>query len=252
MVSSHSPFLKALFLTLALVFLAHCTHQEVNPEDPDSLYKEAEESFKDEKYLIAIEKYRDIKNRFPYSARATDAELRIADAYFKQESYLEAASAYEIFRELHPTHPKSDYVQFQIAMSYFNQIPQNSARDLTAAHRTIDEFNVLFEKFPRSGYVAEGKQRVEEARRRLAEHEHYVAEFYYERKHYLSAAYRYTALLQEFPNLGYDEEALYKLAKSYEVMQMYANAKDAARRLVEKFPSSSYGSEAKSMLKELK
>lgn len=252
MVSSISIFLRGLLLTLVLVFCAHCTHQEVNPEDPDSLYKEAEEAYTDEKYLIAIEKFRDIKNRFPYSARAVDAELRIADSYFKQESYLEAASAYEIFRELHPTHPKSDYVQFQIAMSYFNQIPSNSARDLTAAHRTIDEFNVLFEKFPNSSYAKEGKERVEEARRRLAEHEHYVAEFYFDRKHYLSAAYRFTALLQEFPNLGYDEEALYKLGKSYEVIHMYANAKDAFRRLLEKFPSSSYGGEAKAKLEELK
>ena len=68
--------------------LGACSHQEVNKEDPDSLYNEAESIFKDERYLIAIEKYRDIKNRFPYSSRATDSELRIADTYFAQENYL--------------------------------------------------------------------------------------------------------------------------------------------------------------------
>src|SRR5262245_36455868 len=107
--------------------LASCTSLgKSSDEDPDALFQEAEEALKDEKYIIAIEKFSDLKNRFPYSARAVDAELRIADTYFDQESYLEAESAYEIFRELHPTHPRGDYVQFRIALSYYKLIPGNS------------------------------------------------------------------------------------------------------------------------------
>src|SRR4051812_6021875 len=90
----------AALALLVGVTLTHCASHEVNPDDPDSLYSEAERLFKDEQYLIAVEKFRDIKNRFPYSPRATDAELKIADSYFAQDTFLEAESAYEIFREL--------------------------------------------------------------------------------------------------------------------------------------------------------
>jgi outer membrane protein assembly factor BamD len=158
-------------LLVVALSLAHCAHKETNPDDPDALFTEAEEAFKDEKFLIAMDKYRDIKNRFPYSARATDAELRIADAYFEQESYIEAESAYEIFKELHPTHPKAAYVQFRIGLSYFNQMPSNSSRDLTAAYKAIESFNTLLEKYPSSEYSVKAKEYVAEARKKLAEHE---------------------------------------------------------------------------------
>src|SRR5262249_45370554 len=146
-----------------------------------------------------------------YSSRAADAELRIADAYFAQESYLEAESAYGIYRELHPTDPRSDYVQYQIGLSYFHQIPSDSARDLSAAYKAIENFELLAQKFPNSTYLAKGREFIIEARRRLAEHENYVADFYYQRQHYLSASYRYSALLKNFSKLGYDEEALFRL-----------------------------------------
>ena len=121
---------------------------------------DAEAAFKDERYQQAIEKYRDIKNRYPYSARAVDSELRIADAYYEQESYLEAESAYEIFRELHPSHPKSDYVQYRIALSYYYQIPDNPQRDLSAAYKAIEAFDTLLAKYPGSEYAAKGKELV--------------------------------------------------------------------------------------------
>ncbi len=236
------------FLALSL---ARCAHKAASQDDSEGLFNEAEESFKDERYLIAIEKYRDIKNRFPYSNRATDAELRIADSYFAQESYLEAASAYEIFRELHPTHPKSDYVQFRVGLSYFEQIPGNAARDLSAALKAIEAFNLLANRYPSSQYVGQAKEKIQESRKRLAEHENYVADFYYQREHYLSASYRYSALLQDFGDLGYDEEALYRLGKCYLETRMYGNAKDALRRLVTRFPSSGYRSEAESLMQKI-
>ncbi len=235
----------------ALLFFASCASQQVNPEDPDSLFNEAERLIKDEQYLIGIEKLRDIKNRFPYSPRAVDAELKIADAYFAQESFLEAESAYEIFRELHPSYPKSDYVQFQIAMSYFNLIPENSSRDLSAAYRAIDAFNLLKQRFPDSQYVEQADGRIVDARRKLAEHESVVASFYFNRRHFLSASYRYAALLKEFANVGYDEEALYRLGQCYYNIQMYDDAKQALDRLMKEYPQSGYLSSARSLIEDI-
>ncbi|MFM8270420.1 MAG: outer membrane protein assembly factor BamD [Pseudomonadota bacterium] len=235
-------------LSLVAILFGGCAGKELNREDADALFKSAEEAFNEEHYLVALEKYRDIKNRFPYSSRAIDAELRIADTYFEQESYIEAESAYEIFKELHPTHSKADYVQYRIGLSYFKQIPDDSARDLSAAYKAIEAFGVLEQKHPSSEYVAKAKEQTLEARKRLAEHENYVANFYYQRQHYLSASYRYSALLQDYGNLGYDEEALYRLVQSYYHIKMYENAEDSAKRLFNQFPNTKYRQDVKGVL----
>jgi outer membrane protein assembly factor BamD len=238
-------------LVLGLIFLTHCTSKEAAKDDPDAQFQQAEESFQDEHYLLALDKYREVKNRFPYSSRATDSELRIADTYFAQESYIESESAYEIFKELHPTHPKIDYVQFQIGMSFYNQIPSSSARDLSAAYRAIDAFQVVKAKFPSSEFATKAEELIAESRRKLAEHEEYVADFYFQRKHYLSASYRYNSLLAEFGKLGYDEEALYRLGVCYMNIRMFGNARDAFNRLLTEHPQSSMKSDTLSLLKEI-
>ncbi|MBI4406223.1 MAG: outer membrane protein assembly factor BamD [Deltaproteobacteria bacterium] len=240
-----------LFFFVAASVLASCTHKEISGNDPDKLFSEAEEEFKDERYLQAIERYRDLKNRFPYSSRATDAELRIADAYFDEGAYLEAESAYEVFKELHPTHPRSDYVQYKIALSYFNEVPDNTARDLSAAYKAIENFNILLEKFPSSEFSEKGKDFLQQVRKKLAEHEDYVADFYYSRRHYLSASYRYAALLKDYSALGYDEEALYRLGVCYYHIHMFGNAKDAFRRFLEQFPKSSSRADVDKLLETI-
>lgn len=241
-----------LFGLLLLAGLVGCTEKEVTGDDPESIFQSGEEAYKDERYFQALEKFRDIKNRFPYHSRATDSELMIADTYFAQESYLEAASSYEIFKELHPTHPKSDYVQYQIGLSYFKQIPDNSSRDLSAAYRAIEIFETLQEKYPKSSYVAKAKENIIACRGKLAEHENYVADFYYRRRHYLSATYRYTTLLKDFPDSSFQEEALYRLGKSYFNIKQFTNARDSINRLLKEFPETSYKSEMAGLLEEMK
>jgi len=110
----------------------------------------------------------------------------------------------------------------------------------------------LEQKFPSSSFVKTAQEHVVEARKRLAEHENYVANFYYQRQHYLSASYRYSALLQDYSNLGYDEEALYRLVQSYYHIKMYDNAEDAAKRLLNQFPETKYRSEVKLVLETMK
>lgn len=242
----------ALFFLVLALFLNGCADKELNPDDPESLYKAAEENYEDEHYFQALEKFRDLKNRFPYHSRATDAELKIADTYFAQESYLEAASSYEIFKELHPTHAKADYVQYRIGLSYFNQIPENSARDLSAAYRAIEAFETVAEKYPSSEFAKKAKEQIGEARGRLAEHENYVADFYFRKRHYLSATYRYQSLLRDFPKSVFEEEALIRLGRSYTNIRMNGNAKDALNRLLSEYPDTSYRNEAASLLEELK
>jgi outer membrane protein assembly factor BamD len=239
-----------VLILLGVFYIISCSSTQVASDTPEYFFQEAEEAFKDGKYITALEKYREVKNKFPYSQKAVEAELRIADTLFEQESYYEAAVTYETFKELHPGYAKNDYVQYRIALSYFKQVPDNSAQDLSAAYKAIDSFNILIAKYPTSEHVAKAKNDLRELKLRLAEHENYVANFYYQKEHFLSASGRYEALLKEFPEMGFDELALYRLGNCYLNTYLYGNAKDALERLLKRYPNSEYKVSAQQLIKE--
>ncbi|MES3038495.1 MAG: outer membrane protein assembly factor BamD, partial [Bdellovibrionota bacterium] len=139
-----------LLIILVISSIWGCTSTEKNENTPEGLFKQGQEFIKDERYDLAIQRFQDVKNKFPYSALATQSELEIADAYFKQESFAEAQIAYQGFRDLHPKHPKIDYVIYQLGMSYFKQLPSTNDRDLTLALDAIRNFQEVLSRFPTS------------------------------------------------------------------------------------------------------
>ncbi len=179
--------IAVLFLTL----LFSCSTAEVNPDDPASLAKDAEAYIDSNRYVIALERLQELKNRHPYSSQAIEAHLRIADVYFLQENFPEAAATYEAFRDLHPKHPKVAYAMYRAALSYYNDIPGNHARDLTPAFKAQDSFNEFLRQFPSNEFTADAKEKLVESRNAIADKEIYIGDFYYRRDEWESAKSRY-------------------------------------------------------------
>lgn len=204
-----------LSLIIAFAFgTASCSGKKVNENDPQELFKDAEDDIKDKHYLVALDKLKVLKNKFPYSSYGTKAHLRIADVHFAEEQYVEAAATYEAFRDLHPKYGQADYVAFQIGESYFNQLPSTTDRDLTPATKAIEAYRDLQTLYPQSQYIEKARQHSKEASERLAGKEKYVADFYYKRGMYDSAARRYKKILDNYPGTSIAEEANSMLSKS--------------------------------------
>jgi outer membrane protein assembly factor BamD len=177
-------------------------------------------------YTDSIETFQDIIDNYPYSEQAVMAQLAIADAYFKSEKYEEALSYYRDFVELHPEHKQVPYAMFQTAMSYYKQ-SRDAKRDQTATKEALTNLDRLLARFPHSQYSAEAEKVWRELRTRLGEHTMGVADFYFDQEEYPSAADRYRELLNEYPGLGLDAEALYKLGVCYTRM----NREDEANKI---------------------
>ncbi len=188
----------AIALTLA-TSLAACSGKAVNDSDPNQLYADALEDLKADHYQTAIEKLRTVKNKFPYSKVAVDAQLKIADVYFAQESWAEAASAYETFRDLHPRHERVAYAMYRAAKSFFNDIPSPIARDLTPATKAVDAYNEFLKQFPAAPEVADAQKDLGQAREDLAMKELYIGDFYFKREFYDSAKGRYQKIIELYP-----------------------------------------------------
>jgi outer membrane protein assembly factor BamD len=241
-----------LGVTLLTVYFAAsgCSSVTIdNDSPPEVQYQEGERLLKKDRYTEAVERFRILKNRYPYSKYAALAALRIGDAHFQEEAFIEAASAYKVFRELYPKHEEAPYALFRMGESNYNLMPSTSDRDLDSAQAAIDAYNQLLKEYPTSKYVAEAGKKLRELQGKLAEKEDYVAAFYFKRELYQAAAGRYAYLLEKYPDFGFNRDALYRLAFSYERMGEYRKAADALDRLDGEFPDQKDSHERKKLRK---
>lgn len=224
---------------LALSLLVSCSSADkIDTNSAEGAFQLAQKYEKDERFEEAITYFAEVKNKYPYSHLAVEAELKIADIEFSRENYAEAESAYKIFREFHPTHTRIDYVTFRLGMSVLNQLPPTIDRDLTLAHTAIEHFDQVISKFPSSEFLAPATESKKKALQMLADKAYYVAHFYHVREKWPSALGRYEDLLRNHPRLGYDAKALYGATFSAYKMKDMDKAKLYFKRLLAEHPQS--------------
>jgi outer membrane protein assembly factor BamD len=165
---------------------------------PDVLTQEGIKDLRKKNYIDAIETFQKVKDRYPYSHEATLAQLKVADAYFYDKKYDEAMQAYREFEKLHPTSKAVPYCIYREGLSCYRQ-RSTIDRDQTYTHKAIAEFTRLKQKYPDSQFIPGADRCLARCRQDLAEHEFYVAEFYYATEHYPAAIERYQTLIQDYP-----------------------------------------------------
>jgi outer membrane protein assembly factor BamD len=194
-------------------------------------------------YDDAIEKFQAIIDNYPYSEYAVLAELAIADAYFADRRYEEALSYYRDFIDLHPQHEKIPYTIFQAAMCHERRV-KSANRDQTATRDALQFLDQLLATYPYSDYADEAEEIWRDLRTRLATQIQSVGDFYMRKGEYEAAAVRYRSLLNEYPGLGLDAEALYKLAVCYEEMNRRDEAEDIYQAIVQNYRDTSEAQDA--------
>ncbi len=176
----------------------------------------------------AIDSFQEIIDNYPYSEHAVLAELKIADGYFQQERFDEALTYYRDFTELHPQHEQVSYALHRAALCRYGEAKE-AGRDQTATRDALVYIDALMTRHPGSPYVEDAERLWRELRGRLAENVLEIGDFYLGREEYQSAADRYRSVLNEYPGLGFDAEALYKLGVCYSKMSL----EDEAARVFE-------------------
>jgi len=230
--------LKLLFILIFCNFIFSCASNEKKGDTPEAAFKIAKEYDDDKSYRLAVQRYTDVKNKFPYSSYATEAELAIGDVHYKSEDYSEAQVSYQNFKEMHPKHAKIDYVLFRIGMSYFLQLPETIDRDLTLANDAIYSFNELIKKFPNSEHLASAQEFRRKAFVMLNEKELYIADFYFKQKQYDSALLRYVSSYKKYTDFGLQPRSLFGAIKSSAELFDDEAKKTYTELLLTKFPDS--------------
>ena len=188
---------------------------EEEEELPTQLMSEGRESLEKGYYKSATEAFGKIKDRYPYSKFAIEAELKMADALYNSKEYEQAYDSYYDFERLHPKNPNIPYVMYRKGMSQFKQA-STIDRDQSQIYKAKEDFERLVKRFPKSEYATMALTRIRECYISLAEYELYVARYYFKMKKYRAAMDRYHYLVKNYPDLGQYHEALEYLSKCKE------------------------------------
>jgi outer membrane protein assembly factor BamD len=207
---------------------------------------------------IAAKKYFDyIRSRAQYTKFAVLAELRRADAEFGEEEFLVAADSYRVFAKFHPNHEMvvNGYTSYRIGECYAKQLsddgwlfPPAHEKEQFAAEEAGAEMRLFIEKYPQSPYIAKAKKVIEIVGKRLADHEWYVAQYYWDRDKPMGTVLRLRRLLDKFKGVGYDQEALWLLGQAYVKVDMNDRARTAWTELVTAYPNHPRAGDARSAL----
>ena len=171
------------------------------PEDTaQELFEAGNDAMREKDYVSASGYYLKIKDNFPFSPYAVDAELGLADAYFLDEEWILASEAYKDFEAMHPRHEAIPYVLYNIGMANLNGYPSID-RSPMQVEEAYSYFNRLAESYPGTQYAIGAKEQMVKCRQLMAEHELYVADFYFRMERYDSALARYKEIIARFPDV---------------------------------------------------
>jgi outer membrane protein assembly factor BamD len=195
-----------LIVCLVLLVLIPACSKHKQEKTAEQLVEEGRTNFEKKNYQDAIEAYEKLKDWYPFSVHAKEAELKVADAHYKLKEYEQAIAAYKEFSQLHPSDPQAAYVLYQIGKCYYDQI-ETPDRDQTYTLNAIEAFRNLILAFPESDYAKQAQTQIDECLKLLAENDLYVGKFYFRSKHYKAAMDRFLSVVKNYPDFGLQQEA---------------------------------------------
>jgi len=256
-----SRFPSFLLAGALAALAAGCAGAKATPDGPapaseaELLLQRGTVAMKEKNYEEARAYLDQVIARYPFLEAARSAELRVADISYDKEEYPEARDKYQQFVKLHPTHPEVDYASFRAAMTNYQEIPRDffllppsyekDQMPVKNALRALEDFTRHHEK---SRYLAEAQKTHAEVRRRLCQHELYVARFYASRGKWQAVVGRLNTLLERYPGAGYDQQALFGIHDAYLKLRDEGRARDTLKRILTTLPGTPAAERAKKLL----
>lgn len=229
---------------------------EVAPGRDRELFVYATKEVRKGSYEVGRLLFQTIISTYPDSPYLPMSKLAVADSFFLEgttSSLIQAAAAYQEWLTFFPTHPLADRVALKVAESEMRQIGRPD-RDASRAYKAEQRLRVVMQQYPKSSLRPLTEARLIEVQDNLGLHNLWIANFYYRRaidqqKQGLKGAQsRYQEILKKYPNFSYMDEALFRLAVTYQVEEETDEAAKLFQRLVRDYPNSQYLEKAKEQL----
>jgi len=222
--------------------------QELLPDvPPETLYNQGLARLQSGDTVGAAKAFGDIDKQSAFSPQAKKGLLLTAFAHYEGRRYDEAITASRRFLTLHPGDKDAAYAQYLLAMSNYNQIP-DIGRDQERTEKALVSLQELVDRYPRSEYVQDARERILFAKDQLAGKEMTVGRFYLQQRNFPAAINRFRDVVSKYQTTRHVEEALMRLSEAYVALGVTAEAQTAAAVLGHNFPDSPWYKDAYALL----
>lgn len=209
-------------LLLALAACSSSPHYSRLPEEV--LYRRAYGNLVAANYGTAIVQLKSLQATYPYGHYARAAALDLIFARLMDGEPRRAAHAAQRFRHANPRSRYLPYALYMEGVAYaladsspvsnlLNAHPND--RNAHGLRRAFAAFRTLLERYPRSRYAPDARQRMLAIRDALARHQYLAARFYARKKAWVAAANRLVRLLDRYPDTAATRRALVLLRRCY-------------------------------------
>lgn len=243
--SSHS-YLKSVIMIISLcltaLIFASCgsskkDDREIN-DDPEKAYDIAYKKYKSGDYYDAIEDFGLIKLRYSGTKVIDKTIYYLGMSYYARKEYVLAAYEFEYLLKNYPGSELALKARYQLAMCYYGLSPSYNL-DQTYTKYAIQEFRNFIDLYPKDQLSVEAETKIVELKNKLALKELKAAEQYMILGNYKSAIIYYDALLDEFFETDYADDALYGKIQALIAKKKYDDVRKEIDRFESKFRNSS-------------
>lgn len=238
-----------VFLLTTAIALTGCSSSNDVDMVPDksaqALFFDAREALDNGVYQRAIQILSTIDARFPFGAISHQVQLDLLYAYYKMGNTEQGIALADRFLRLNPDHQDLDYVYYMKALiniatekNTFQELVgiDRADRDPTASRQAFNDLKTILALYPESKYVADAKKQMLSIKSRLARYELAVAEFYFKREAYVSAANRGRYILEYYSPSDEVEGALEMMIASYDKLGLDDLRSNAQQVLAANYP----------------
>ena len=245
---------KILLINLVLMtLLSSCSYLESALKEADptvglsaaEIYAQGKEFLDVEDYPNSIKYFDILEARYPFGKFSTQAMLDLAYAAYQSNLKDEAIVNCDRFIRLYPNHPNVSYAYYLRALSNFDKdrnfiteifAQDPSKYDVTKLRQSFDDFTIVVNKFPKSKYAKDSRNRLIYIKNMIAENELYIAKYYSKRSAHVAAIERVKYMLKNYSGTPSSEEGLLVMINSYNNLKMKDLAYDTSRVLKENYP----------------
>ena len=229
-------------LILCCVFLGACAGKDAQIQ-PDvtlpQIYETAYAEFNDEDYEQAALEFLKVESMFPVSQWAPDALVMAAYSYYMDGDFAGALLVTDRFMRFYPGHRDVAYVMYLRGMCYYRQV-SDVRREPGMSAYALQQFQSLVQRFPRSEYAKNAKNKIIILKNYIAGKVMYAARNDMRRENWTSAINRLQSVVSDAQETVMTPEALYRLTECYAAIGLPEQVHGYAEMLRKNFPDNEW------------
>ncbi|MBK4765258.1 MAG: outer membrane protein assembly factor BamD [Pantoea sp. Brub] len=227
---------KTNFLNLSFF---NKTKDPVDINSRFDVYTAAQENIQHGNFKKAIKQLESLSNLYYSGPYLQQIHLYLIYLYYQTGNSIAANKLIDHFVLLNPNHPNIDYVLY---IKILTQMDDNKSSIMDCIKNTIPIYkrplytkqifiNILnfLQKYPNSQYAVDARKRLIYLKNILAEHNFYIALFYFKHNAYIASINRINEIIHYYSDSLITYKALKLLEKSYRKLHLYHEADKIAK-----------------------